>query len=321
MSLLEISNLNIGFNTLRGLVQPVRGLSLSIKEGEALGVVGESGSGKSLTSLATMGLLPDSAQITADVFQFMGKDLLKLREDEKRKIRGADMAMIFQDPMTSLNPSFTVEFQLKETIKEHNGGSERELFEKARDLLGLVGIPDPESRLKSYSYQLSGGMSQRVMIAMAIACNPKLLIADEPTTALDVTIQAQILDLLKKLQKERKMALILITHDLGVVSEMTDRIAVMYAGEVVEEGVTAQIINQPKHPYTSALLNCLPSTHSDNEHRSKLPSISGLVPDLTSRPPGCQFAPRCSKVQNVCSQKRIEIKNSVRCLFPNEGVL
>lgn len=324
-NVLEIQNLNIEFDTLRGLVQPVRGMSLTLQEGKTIGIVGESGSGKSLTSLAVMGLLPDSAKVSATALKFMGRDLLKMSEDERRKIRGGDMAMIFQDPMTSLNPSFTVGFQIKETLKVHQGGSSKQLHEKARELLGQVGIPDPESRLSNYSYQLSGGMSQRVMIAMAIACNPKLLIADEPTTALDVTIQAQILELLRKLQKEKNMSLVLITHDIGVVAEMADRIAVMYAGEVVEEASGAQIISSPRHPYTRALLNCLPGMHVETEHRSKLPSIAGLVPDLTARPRGCQYSPRCASAQNKCHIEKpemtVSLERAYRCFYPVEGGL
>ncbi len=321
-NLLEIKNLNIEFDTMRGRIQPVLGMNLKIQEGEALGIVGESGSGKSLTSLASMGLLPENAKVSADILQFMGRDLLKMSENERRQIRGRDIAMIFQDPMTSLNPSFTVGFQIKETLKVHQGGSASQLHERARELLAQVGIPDPESRLDSYSYQLSGGMSQRVMIAMAIACDPKLLIADEPTTALDVTIQAQILDLLKKLQETKKMSLMLITHDIGVVAETADRIAVMYAGEVVEEASVEQIITFPKHPYTKALLSCLPGMQDEAHHRGKLPSIRGLVPDLTLRPKGCQYSPRCRNVQDKCRLNKPEMVTvegqSYKCFFPNQ---
>lgn len=323
MSLLEIENLTIDFDTLRGHVRPVDGLSLKLEQGEALGIVGESGCGKSLTSLALMGLLPDTAKVTAAKMNFMGQNLLKMSENERRKIRGRDMAMIFQDPMTSLNPSFTVGFQIIETLKAHHGGSRDFLLGRARELLVQVGIPDPDSRLESYSYQLSGGMSQRVMIAIAIACNPKLLIADEPTTALDVTIQAQILQLIRNLQKERKMSLILITHDIGVVAEMADRIAVMYAGQAMEEGSVDQIINRPRHHYTYGLLQCLPGMHSDSEHRTKLPSIAGLVPDLANRPSGCQFHPRCPRAEAFCTEKTPGLTTvdgrNVRCYFPRQG--
>jgi dipeptide transport system ATP-binding protein len=251
---------------------------------------------------------------------FAGKDLINMPESERRKLRGGQMSMIFQDPMTSLNPSFTVGFQLSEILREHQDLTKAQAWERSRELLGMVGIPDAESRMQSYSYQLSGGMSQRVMIAIAVACRPKLLIADEPTTALDVTIQAQILELIKKLQKEHKMALILITHDIGVVAQMADQIAVMYAGQVVEEGPLRDIIDDPKHPYTKGLLDCLPGMHGDSEHRSKLPSIAGLVPDLVNRPSGCQFHPRCSKAKGQCTavmpQLKEESNRLLRCYYP-----
>ncbi len=321
--LLKIENLSIEFETLRGKVRPVDGLTIHVREGEALGIVGESGCGKSLTSLAIMGLLPPNAKVTASQMSFNGQDLLKMPEAARRKLRGGQMSMIFQDPMTSLNPSFTVGFQLSEMLMEHEGMSSKKSWERSRELLGQVGIPDPESRLSSYSYQLSGGMSQRVMIAMAMACRPKLLIADEPTTALDVTIQAQILELIKKLQREHKMALILITHDIGVVAQMADRIAVMYAGQAVEEGLIRDVIDRARHPYTKGLLDCLPGMHDESEHRTKLPSIPGLVPDLVNRPVGCQFHPRCQRAQDKCKTQMPEIVQEpgrlVRCFYPVEA--
>lgn len=321
--LLDIKNLSIEFDTLRGKVRPVDGLTLQVQESEALGIVGESGCGKSLTSLAMMGLLPPNAVVTADRMAFAGQDLLKMPEAQRRGVRGGQMAMIFQDPMTSLNPSFTVGYQLAEMLREHEGLNKQQCLERSRELLGQVGIPDPESRLNSYSYQLSGGMSQRVMIAMAVACRPKLLIADEPTTALDVTIQAQILDVIKRLQRDHKMALILITHDIGVVAQMSDRIAVMYAGQVVEQGPIRDVIDRARHPYTKGLLDCLPGMHDEAEHRTKLPSISGLVPDLVNRPTGCQFHPRCSRVQESCKVSLPPLDQTgerwVRCFYPVES--
>lgn len=318
--ILDIRNLRIEFETLRGRVSPVMGLDLRVKEGESVGIVGESGCGKSLTSLAAMGLLPSNAIISADKMEFAGTDLLRAPESERRKIRGAKMSMIFQDPMTSLNPSFTVGFQLNEILREHLGLSNAQAHERSRELLAEVGIPDPESRLQSYSYQLSGGMSQRVMIAMAMACRPRLLIADEPTTALDVTIQAQILSLIKRLQVQNKMSLILITHDIGVVAQMSDRILVMYAGQAVEEGPLRDVIDRPRHPYTHGLLACLPGTHTESEHRTKLPSIPGLVPDLVHRPPGCQFNPRCTDRKSNCEAGQVPLvetgSRALRCHYP-----
>jgi dipeptide transport system ATP-binding protein len=320
--LLNIKNLNINFDSMRGSLHAVRDLSFSIKQGETLGIVGESGCGKSITSLAIMDLLPPTGHVTADTFEFEGKDLLAMNEKQKTKIRGRDIAMIFQDPMTSLNPSFTVGYQLMETIKIHFGGTKEELKTKAIDLLKQVGIPAPESRMNNYPHHLSGGMSQRVMIAIAIACRPKLLIADEPTTALDVTIQAQILALLKDLQKEYNMAIILITHDIGVVAQMADRLLVMYSGECIETGSIRDVIKNRKHPYTEGLLASLPSSQKEKKHRAKLPSIPGLVPDLLDRPSGCQFNPRCEYVEDMCKEKNpIFITNEktgqiVKCLKP-----
>lgn len=323
--LLEVENLNIAFDTLRGHVQPVRGMTLELHSGQTIGIVGESGSGKSLTSLALMGLLPSSAQVTASKVTFKNQDLIKISEEDHRQLRGSKMAMIFQDPMTSLNPSFTVGFQIKETIQAHQGGTQEQLQARALELLKLVGIPDPLRCLNSYVYQLSGGMCQRVMIAMAIACDPELLIADEPTTALDVTIQKQILQLIKKIQQDKSMSLMLITHDIGVVAEMADQIVVMYAGEAVEVGPVKDLIHQPKHPYTKALLNCLPAMHEEAPLRSKLPTISGLVPDLIDRPKGCQFSPRCEKAQPNCFEQKpemtLEDDRQYRCFYPNHEVL
>lgn len=312
MSLLEVQNLSITFNTKKGPITPVREMTFSLEKGESLGVVGESGCGKSLTNLALMGLLPNNAVVKADVLRFDGIDLLTLKNREWQKIRGMRMSMIFQDPMTSLNPSFTVGFQIEETLKIHRTDLRKNDRQKRMvELFDLVGIPDPKRRLQQYPHEMSGGMNQRVMIAMCMACDPELLIADEPTTALDVTIQDQILTLLKNLQRERNMAMILVTHDLGVVAQNTDRLQVMYAGEVVETGRTESIVAGPRHPYTIGLLN----SHAGHDHpfRSPLSSIKGLVPDLYHRPPGCQFAPRCDRVQKSCETNHPLLQDNLRC--------
>lgn len=325
MNILEIKNLSVLFETPRGDVEAVKNLSMSIQAGETLGIVGESGSGKSVSSLALMGLLAQNAKMSAEKMQFLQHDLLKLTESQKQNIRGSEIAMIFQDPMTSLNPCFTIGFQLMESIGVHQKHfSKQERLKKSIDLLDSVGISEPETRMKAYPYQLSGGMSQRVMIAMALACKPKLLIADEPTTALDVTIQAQILDLLTTRIRDENMALILITHDIGIVAQYTNRMLVMYAGQAVEEGETHSIIENPRHPYTKALLDSLPSSHSFSEHRTRLASIPGLVPDLIRRPSGCQMHPRCPYVQDHCRSEMPgmdqHVDRLVRCFYPlNEG--
>lgn len=323
--LLQIENLVVSFSTLRGELQAIDRISLNLKQGETLGIVGESGCGKSITSLAIMGLLPSNATVAATRFAFEGQDLLTMPERQRRKLRGAAVSMIFQDPMSALNPSFTVGYQLMEVIKTHEGGRKSAHKARALDLLKKVGIPDPASVLEAYPHQLSGGMSQRVMIASAISCRPKLLIADEPTTALDVTIQAQILDLLKDLQEQEKMALILITHDLGVVAEMAQRVAVMYAGQIVETGVTSEVIKKPTHPYTEGLLRCLPAAQQDHSKKTRLSSIPGLVPDLVSRPKGCQLNPRCRYVIDVCRTMEPGMTQplpmrQVRCHTPLNGV-
>lgn len=321
MSLLTVDKLGVSFETRRGLVDVIQDLSFSLEKGRTLGIVGESGSGKSVTSLALMGLLPPTARVSASSsIQFDGKDVLKISESERQKLRGGRMAMIFQDPMTSLNPSFTVGFQIVESLRTH--GIKGDLKVRAGELMKLVGIPDPVERLDSYPHQLSGGMSQRVMIAMAIACEPELLIADEPTTALDVTIQAQILALLKQIQAERGMGLILITHDIGVVAQMADDILVMYAGHLMEAGPKEDVIRRPKHPYTQALLESLPGSHGLAEFRSRLPTIPGLVPDLLARPPGCQLSPRCPYMIPECQKgvpdARLVEGSRVRCIRAEE---
>jgi dipeptide transport system ATP-binding protein len=296
----------------------VDGVSLSVDAGEVLGIVGESGSGKSVSSLAVMGLLPPTARVEAQRLTFAGTDLLSLSGRARRRLTGKDVAMVFQDPLTSLNPCYTIGFQIIEALKVHEGGSRRQLRERAVDLLDQVGIPDPRARIDSYPHQLSGGMNQRVVIAMAIACNPRLLIADEPTTALDVTIQAQILDLLLGLQRDRGMALILITHDLAVVAETARRVAVMYAGQVVETGQVPGIFRHPRHPYTAALLEALPERAAG---KRRLNAIPGVVPGQYDRPPGCLLEPRCPHAVPQCRAVQPSLRPwgpdaAVRCHTP-----
>ncbi len=298
MALLEIENLSVGFKTAGGQLLAVDGVSFSVDTREVLAIVGESGSGKSVAMLAVMGLLPWTATVTADRMDFEGQNLLTISKKQRRKIIGNDITMIFQEPMSSLNPCFTVGFQLGEAIKSHLKMSRSERRNRAIEILELVGIPAPEKRLSAFPHQLSGGMSQRVMIAMAIACNPKLLIADEPTTALDVTIQAQILELLLSLQQDTGMGLVLITHDMGVVAETAQRVSVQYAGQKVEEQAVIPLFEHPFHPYTAALLAALPERATSR----KLPSIPGVVPGQYDRPAGCLFAPRCTYATELCHQ-------------------
>lgn len=319
MALIEVQNLSISFTTQKGVITPVRDISFKLEKGESLGVVGESGSGKSLTNLAIMGLLPENALVRAEKMTFNGEDLLSLTDKKWQKIRGEKMAMIFQDPMTALNPCYTIRYQIEETLKAHTSLRSTNLLNRCLELLNLVGIPDPSSRLNTYPHELSGGMAQRVMIAIALACNPQILIADEPTTALDVTIQEQILRLIKDIQEKNNMGLILVTHDIGVVSEYTDRLQVMYAGEIVELGKTKEVIEAPFHPYTKGLLSSRPS--EGHKFRAFLPSISGLVTDMRYRLEGCQFHPRCLKKEQDCLQS-IPLntygssKRPVRCIHP-----
>ena len=296
MPLLEIEQLTVEFATAGGAFRAVDRLSLSADAGEVLAIVGESGSGKSVAMLAMMGLLPWTATVSAERLRFDGKDLLTLTARERRKIIGKDISMIFQEPMSSLNPCFTVGFQLGEALKVHLGLSRAERRARSIELLDMVGIPAPEKRITAFPHQLSGGMNQRVMIAMAIACHPKLLIADEPSTALDVTIQAQILDLLLKLQSETRMALVLITHDMGVVAETAQRVSVQYAGQKVEEQPVNGLFDEPHHPYTAALLAALP----ERAKSRRLPSIPGVVPGQFDRPDGCLFSPRCRFATDTC---------------------
>jgi len=315
--LLEVQRLTVDFQIGDASLVAVDDVGFSVAEGEVVGIVGESGSGKSVTALAVMGLIDSPGRVRAERLAFAGRDLQAMSERERRSLLGADIAMIFQDPMTSLNPSFTVAFQLMETIALHEGGTRAARRARALQLLRDVEIPDPERRLDAFPHQLSGGMSQRVMLAMAIACNPRLLIADEPTTALDVTVQAQMLALLVRLQRERGMALALITHDLGVVAEVAQRVVVMYAGQIVESAAAAELFAQPRHPYTQALLASLPER---NAGRRRLASLSGTVPGAFDRPAGCLLAPRCPYVRDRCRESRpplFEVGASLaRCWFP-----
>ncbi len=306
MALLEVRDLVVRFRTADGTIHAVNGVSFELEAGERLGLVGESGCGKSVTNLAIIRLLPRPAgRIEGGAVVFAGQDLLALREEEVREIRGRDIAMIFQDPMTSLNPVLTIEEQLVETIVAHRPVGRDEARQRAIELLRMVGIPKPESRLRSYPHQFSGGMRQRVMIAMALALEPQILIADEPTTALDVTIQAQVLELLRRLTEEHGTALILITHDLGVVAGMTDRVAVMYAGFIVETASTSELFARPAHPYTVGLLHSIPRV--DERDGEELIPIEGRPPDMRELPPGCPFAPRCAWRLSVCWEVNPEL--------------
>ena len=316
MSLLEINNLSVRFGDANA-VPVVDGLSLSVDKGEVLAIVGESGSGKSVTMMALMGLIEAPGIVSADSLQFDGTDMLRLKGKQRRHIVGKDLSMVFQDPMTALNPSFTVGFQIEEVLRQHLGLKGKAARQRALELLERVEIPAAASRLSAYPHQLSGGMSQRVAIAMAIAAEPKLLIADEPTTALDVTIQAQIMELLLGLQRQQDMALVLITHDLAVVAETAQRVCVMYAGQAVEIGSVPQLFDAPTHPYTEALLKAIPE-HSLGARR--LATLPGIVPGRYDRPHGCLLAPRCPYAQPQCREQRPALeahgRGAVRCFFP-----
>jgi oligopeptide/dipeptide ABC transporter ATP-binding protein len=319
--LLEVNNLRTYFPTRRGLVRAVDGVSFYLDRGELLGLVGESGCGKSMTALSVMRLIAPPGKIVEGEILFDGQDLLKLSDAEMRQMRGDDIAMIFQDPMTSLNPVFTVGEQIGEALRLHRKLSRKEAKRAAIEAMREVAIPDPARRIDDYPHQLSGGMRQRVMIAMALACNPKLLIADEPTTALDVTIQAQILELLDELRKQRELAVLLITHDLGVVAEVADRVAVMYTGRIVEESPVDELFARPKHPYTEGLLRSVPKLTSEHVARKeRLETIDGTVPRPTDLPPGCHFAPRCSHRMPRCTEEDIPLYQlekgvQVRCVL------
>ena len=300
MTLLDVQGLTTAFMTGRGEITAIEEVSFSLKEGEILGIVGESGSGKSVTALTIMGLLPQPpARIAAGKVMFQGQDLTKLSAREMQRIRGPGIAMIFQEPMTSLNPVFSIGDQIMETICAHENLPAAALRKRAIDMLDKVGIPSAARRLDDYPHQMSGGQRQRVMIAIALACNPKLLIADEPTTALDVTIQAQILDLLMDLRDEFRMAIMIITHNMGVIAETADRVLVMYAGRVIEEAPVARVFDHPVHPYTRGLLECVPSITED---RARLIAIPGTLPDPARRPPGCRYSVRCRYAQPSCSE-------------------
>jgi oligopeptide/dipeptide ABC transporter ATP-binding protein len=315
--ILEIKDLRTYFFTYEGVAKAVDGISYQLAKGEPLGVVGESGCGKSVTALSVLRLIPvPPGRVVGGEILFKGRNLLGLSEDEMRKIRGNRISMIFQEPMTSLNPVFTVGNQIQETLKLHQGLSKKESLEKSIEMLRLVNIPTPERAVERYPHELSGGMRQRVMIAMALACNPEILIADEPTTALDVTIQAQILDLMNKLKEELGMAIILITHNLGVVAETAKRVIVMYAGKIVEEAETKTLFGNPQHPYTMGLLKSIPVL-GDKIRRGKvrLNEIPGVVPSLYDLPSGCKFSTRCPFVMDICKEKEPELKEIERSHF------
>ena len=317
MTLLQIAALSVEFPTANGTLRAVDQVGFNLEEGEVLGIVGESGSGKSATMLALMGLVPLPGRVSADQLAFGGRDLLRISDRERRRLTGKDIAMIFQDPTTSLNPCFTIGFQLVEALRLHERIDHKSARRRAIALLEQVGIHAAESRFKAFPHQLSGGMSQRVMIAMAIACNPRLLIADEPTTALDVTIQAQILELLRSLQRDRGMALILITHNMGVVAEMARRIIVMYAGQIVEDRSAAALFDRPVHPYTAALLAALPERGGID---GRLTTIPGMIPGPYDRPKGCLFSPRCGYATDFSCSVPPELRawqdGRIRCHYP-----
>ncbi|MBN6888636.1 dipeptide transport system ATP-binding protein [Cytobacillus horneckiae] len=297
---LEVKDLHVTFSTYGGEVKAVRGVSFDLHKGETLAIVGESGCGKSVTSQSIMRLIPSPpGRIASGSVLYKGKDLAKISEKEMRKIRGADISMIFQDPMTALNPTLTIGKQLVEGIIQHDGSPKEKAKKRALEMLNLVGIPDPEMRFKNYPHEFSGGMRQRIVIAMALVCEPEILIADEPTTALDVTIQAQILDLFKEIQRKTNVSIILITHDLGVVAQVADRIAVMYAGKIVEAGNRREIFYKPQHPYTKGLLQSVPRLDLEGED---LVPIMGSPPDLFSPPVGCPFTARCDFAMEVCDK-------------------
>lgn len=320
--LLEVTGLRTEFKTAAGVIRAVDGVDLAVDKGETLGIVGESGCGKSITSLSIMQLLPKGlGKVAAGEIRLEGENMLAFSERKMRQIRGNRIAMIFQEPMTSLNPVFRVGKQIAEAVRYHQGVGKKEAMSRAVEMLTKVGIPRPEKVAVSYPHELSGGMRQRVMIAMAMVCNPKLLIADEPTTALDVTIQAQILDLMRELQRTEGTSILMITHDLGVVAEMCDRIVIMYAGQVVEETDVKTLFKNPKHPYTKSLLASLPQLNSEQD---RLASIPGQVPNPLEMPEGCRFAPRCQFAQDICRAnapglEEVEAGHKCRCLLQQEG--
>lgn len=317
-TILNVEKLETTFFTKAGALKAVDGVSFNIRKAETLGIVGESGCGKSVTSFSILRLLSHPGQVTGGRIQFKGQDLTKLSNDEMRKIRGKKIAMIFQEPMTALNPVLTIGYQISEQLLEHENMNKKQALDRSIELLGLVGIPSPEKRVMDFPHQLSGGMRQRAMIAMALSCNPELLIADEPTTALDVTIQAQILDLMQRLQDEYKMSMQFITHDLGVISELADRVIVMYAGTVFEEASSEIIFHSPRHPYTVGLLESIPRIDKTQE---RLPTIPGVVPSLLNLPRGCRFQNRCPRAREECKVQAPELKevkpgHKIACFNP-----
>ena len=317
--LLEINDLHTFFFTEAGVVKAVNGVSVEAERGRTIGLVGESGSGKTITALSALRVIPRPGRIVSGTIRFDGEDILAKREEEMRKLRGPKMAMVFQDPTTSLNPVYTVGKQLTDIITLHKNLAKSEAKEKASRLLEVVGIPEPKKRLNAYPHELSGGMKQRVAIARALSCEPELLFADEPTTNLDVTIQAQVLDLLRQLQKEFKMTLVMITHDMGIIAYMTERVSVLYAGKVMEVADTATIFNKPRHPYTEALLKAVPSVAQTR----KLEVIPGNIPNLIEPPSGCVFHPRCKHMKDICSKEvppleTVEEGHCVACLMWRE---
>ncbi len=321
--ILEIKDLEVAIPEDDGDVNIVNGISLSVSKGKTLGIVGESGCGKSLTSLSIMGLLPKNLKINNGSIQLDGRELTTLSKNERRKLRGKDMAMIFQEPMTSLNPVFKIGYQIVEIVRNHKDISKKEAYRHALHMLKLVGIPRAEEVINDYPHQLSGGMRQRVMIALALSCYPKLLIADEPTTALDVTIQAQILELMRSLQDEMNMSIVLITHDLGVVAEACDDVAVMYAGDVVERSTVDELFEEPKHPYTKGLLSSIPDIDEEVEILSSIP---GTVPSPHEMPRGCRFADRCPEAFDYCfkhepEEFKVKSNSSAKCWLYSEEVV
>jgi oligopeptide/dipeptide ABC transporter ATP-binding protein len=319
---IEVKNMNTHFFTSKGVVKAVDGVDFEINSGETLAIVGESGCGKSVTSKSILRLVPDPGKIVEGEINFLGKNLLNFKERDMRNLRGNKISMIFQEPMTSLNPVFTVEYQLGEVLRLHRGLNKKEARAESIELLELVGIPNAEKVVDEYPFALSGGMRQRVMIAMALACNPRLLIADEPTTALDVTIQAQVLELMSKLQDELDTAILFITHDLAVVAEIADRVDVMYSGRVVEEADVDELFDHPMHPYTIGLLQSIPDLNTDDE---VLHAIEGVVPNPLDRPDGCQFSPRCEKSMDICKKEMPDLFDlgngrKVRCWLYDEEV-
>ena len=303
MALLEVNDLHTSFYTPAGEVKAVNGVSFNLERGKVLGIVGESGSGKSVTAYSIMQILEKTGKIVSGSVKFDGQELVGIGEEGMKKIRGNKISIIFQDPMTSLNPTYTIGHQLMEAIMLHTPRNKQQAWDRAVEMLRLVNVNEPEKRMKQYPYEFSGGMRQRVMIAMALACEPDILIADEPTTALDVTIQAQILELMQSLQKELGMAIIMITHDLGVVAQLCDEVIVMYAGSICEQGTADEIFYNPKHEYTKGLLRSIPTLESDGQ---KLQPITGTPIDLLNMPAGCPFAPRCDAAMKICLRERAE---------------